>query len=184
VSVSRYQALLDDIRREFPRFRVVDKRDSRLHRAIDRLLRIVTFGQMRSYLEGYQTTIGMRVYVTSDWATRSDEQRYVTMRHERVHLRQFARWSTPLMGLCYVLLPLPAGLAFFRAHWEKAAYAESIRAAAEVWGLAHVEDPRYRNHVIAQFTTASYGWMWPFPQHMQRWYDGVLAQVRREQGRS
>jgi hypothetical protein len=36
---------------------------------------------------------------------------------------------------------VPVGLAWFRAHFEKQGYAESIRAAAEVHGLAHVEQP-------------------------------------------
>jgi hypothetical protein len=179
-SAARYQALLDEIRAEFPRFRIVDKADSRLHRAIDRFLKVVTFGGMRSYLDSFQTTVGSTVYVTPDWHTRSDDERYVTMRHEREHLRQFRRFGLPLMGLLYVAFPLPVGLAWFRAHWEKEGYAESIRAAAEVYGLAHVEGQAYRRYVIEQFVGPHYGWMWPFPGHMARWYDAVLAGIRRE----
>ena len=37
-------------------------------------------------------------------------------------------------GVLYMLVPLPMGLAYFRARFEKEAYAETIRAAAEVWG--------------------------------------------------
>ena len=55
--------------------------------------------------------------------------------------------------------------------------AESIRAAAEVWGPTHPRRPAYREHIIGQFTGSSYGWMWPFRAHLERWYDRVLATI-------
>jgi hypothetical protein len=81
------------------------------------------------------------------------------------------------MALLYVLVPLPVGVAWFRAQFEKAAYAESIRAAAEVWGADYPRRAEYRRHVIRQFTGASYGWMWPFRGGLERWYDQVLASI-------
>lgn len=169
--------LVAALREEIPGFRVVQKRDSRLHRAIHVALAIVTFGQMRDYLESYQTTIGKTVYVTSDWFERSADDRYVTLRHEAVHLRQFRRWTLPGMAVLYLLVPLPMGLAYFRARFEREAYAETIRAAAEVFGAAHPRRQAFREHVIAQFTGPSYGWMWPFRRSLERWYDGVLSTV-------
>lgn len=173
--MDRYERLVVALREEIPGFRVVRKDRSALHRAIHHALVIVTFGKMRSYLDSYQTTIGKTVYVTSDWDTWEADRRYVTMRHEAVHLRQFRRLTVPGMALLYVLLPLPLGLAWFRAHFEKEAYAESIRAAAEVWGSAHPRREAYRNHVVDQFLGASYGWMWPFRASIERWYDRILA---------
>jgi hypothetical protein len=79
------------------------------------------------------------------------------------------------MAIIYVLLPLPMGLAYGRARLEQEAYAESIRAASEVWGRAAVTNPDYRKYVIDQFMGASYGWMWPFRRSLERWYDAVLA---------
>jgi hypothetical protein len=79
------------------------------------------------------------------------------------------------MALLYVMLPLPMGLAYFRARFEMEAYAESIRAAAEVWGADHPRSDAYRRHVVDQFTGPSYGWMWPFRAGVERWYDRVLA---------
>ena len=70
--------------------------------------------------------------------------------HERVHLRQFARHGRLLMSILYVLLPLPMGLAYCRARFEREAYEETIRAAFEVYGLAHVEDPSFRSHIVSQ----------------------------------
>ena len=174
----RYEQLLEEIRQEFPGFRVVHKRDAWTQKAIHQALRVLTFGAQSSYLGSYQTTIRRTVYVTDDWDGLSDEQRYVTMRHEREHLRQFRRYTTPLMALLYLFGPLPVGLSWFRAHFEKQGYAESIRASAEVWGTDHVRAPRYREYVVQQFIGGSYGWMWPFRRSIETWYDGVVRKLQ------
>ncbi len=173
--IDRYQTLLDEIRAEFPRFRVVCKDASRLQRAIHYALLAVTFGGMRTYLGSYQTTIGMTVYVTRDWDSRHADERYVTMRHERVHLRQFQRYGLLGMALLYVLMPLPMGLAYFRARFEQEAYEETIRAAAAVYGLDHVRSPEFRKYVVRQFVGPSYGWMWPFHRAVEAWYERIVA---------
>jgi hypothetical protein len=177
--VDRYAALVDALRTEIPGFRIVRKDRSPLHRAIHHVLIVVTLGQMRSYLDSYQTTIGNTVYVTSDWDDWDPDRRYVTLRHEAVHLRQFRKLTLPVMAFLYLLVPLPLGLAYFRARFEMEAYAESIRAAAEVWGPSYPTANAYRAHVIDQFMGASYGWMWPFRRSVERWYDGVLASLAR-----
>ena len=171
---SRYQALLDDIRKEFPGFRVVKKMDSRFQRMIGTALAVITFGGQNVYLTHYQTTIGQTVYVTPDWDDLPAAQRYITMRHELAHMRQFRRYTLPGMALLYLLVPLPLGLAWFRARFEWEGYAESIRATAEIYGRHAVEDPAFRANLIEQFTGPSYGWMWPFPRQVSRWVDGVL----------
>jgi hypothetical protein len=175
--VNRYDALVEALRVEIPGFRIVRKDRSRLHRVIHRILVGITFGRMRSYLDSYQTTIGRTVYVTADWDRWPSDERYVTLRHEAIHLRQFRKLTLPGMALLYVFLPLPMGLAWFRAYFEKQAYAESIRAAAEVWGPAYPRRASYRAHIVEQFLGASYGWMWPFRRGIERWYDHVLATV-------
>jgi hypothetical protein len=176
-AVNRYDALVEALRREFPRFRIVRKDRAWLHRAIHHALIVLTLGRMRTYLDSYQTTIGSTVYVTCDWDDRDPDERYVTLRHEAIHLRQFRTFTLPGMALLYLLLPLPMGLAWFRAYFEKEAYAETLRAAAEVWGPEVPRADAFRRHVLAQFTGASYGWMWPFRGGLERWYDGVLATI-------
>ena len=172
--MNRYDELVAALRAEFPGMRIVRKDQSALHRAIHQLLVVVTLGKMRDYLDSYQTTIGQTIYVTSDWDDWPADERYVTLRHEAVHLRQFRRFTLLGMGLAYVLLPLPLGLAWCRAAFEKEAYAETVRAAREVWGHAHVARPAFRDNIVEQFVSASYGWMWPFRGAMERWYDRVL----------
>lgn len=173
----RYTALVAEIEREFPGFRIVRKRDSRLHRAIDLALRVVSLGKIDAYLDGYYTTLGRTVYVTDDWDRRTADARYQVLRHERVHIRQFHRYTPVGMAIAYLLLPLPLGLAYCRARLEMAAYAESIRAACEVGGLARVQDPAYREGIVEQFIGPAYGWMWPFRAAVERWYDGVVASL-------
>ena len=175
--MDRYTALVDALQAEIPGFRIVRKDRSRLHRAIHVALKALTFGRMTNYLDSYQTTIGKTVYVTADWDEWSSDRRYVTLRHEAIHLRQFRKYTLPVMALLYVLLPLPMGLAYFRARFEKEAYAETIRAAAEVWGPEVPRSADYRAYVIGQFTGASYGWMWPFKSHLTRWYNQILASL-------
>jgi hypothetical protein len=177
--VNRYDALVTALRAEFPGFRIVRKDRSALHRAIHVGLVVLTFGRMRSYLDSFQTTIGRTVYVTADWDDWDADRRYVTLRHEAIHLRQFRAFTLPGMALLYLCVPLPMGLAWFRAHFEKEAYAETIRAAAEVWGADHPRSVGYRRGVIEQFMGASYGWMWPFRASLERWYDRVLATIER-----
>ena len=171
----QYEHLIAELRVEFPRMRIVKKPDSALHRVIHHALVVVTFGGMRSYLDSYQTTIGRTIYVTADWDERDALERYCTLRHEAVHLRQFRKFTLPGMAFLYLFLPLPLGVAYFRSRFEMAAYEESIRAAAEVYGPGHPRRESYREHVVRQFTGPSYGWMWPFRRAVERWYDGVLA---------
>ena len=52
---TRTDELLAEIKREFPRFRVVAKRGDRLSGLIDRVLRVVTFGAQKDYLTHYYT---------------------------------------------------------------------------------------------------------------------------------
>ncbi len=172
---ARYQALLDEIRAEIPGFRIVRKDRSRFQRLLAAALRLVTFGAQSSYLSRYQTTLGRTVYVTPDWDDLPAEQRYVTLRHERVHLRQFRRYGLLAMAVFYLLLPLPLGLAWCRARLEWQAYRESIAAAAELFGRAHVEEARFRDAILGQFTSGAYGWMWPFRRQLERWYAAALA---------
>jgi hypothetical protein len=178
--VNRYDELVQALRAEFPAMRIVRKDQSPMHRAIHWLLVGITLGRMRSYLASYQTTIGQTIYVTADWDQRSVEERYVTMRHEAVHLRQFRRWTLPGMAVGYVLLPFPLGLAWCRARFEQEAYAETVRAAREVWGGERVRQADFRRHIVEQFVSASYGWMWPFRRSIEGWYDRVLQELDAE----
>lgn len=164
-----------ELAREFPAFRIVYKRHSGLSRSIDLLLRAVTVGQMRTFMTHYHTVIGETLYVPDAWDAMSAVEKVILLRHERVHLRQKRRLT--FLGLAFVyLVPwFPLGLAYGRARLEWEAYAETLRATWQLLGPEAAKSPGLRTHIIARFCGPDYGWMWPFPAQLARWYDAVLA---------
>lgn len=171
-----YKALLDDCRKEFPSFNLELKSDSLLMHVIDVFLKMVTFWQMRTFMTDFITTIGYTIYVNDSWGDMPAEARIITVRHERVHMRQRRKYSMLLFTLLYVFLPLPGGLAYFRAKFEREAYAETIRAAQELYGFV---PPELKADIVSQFVGPSYFWMWPFRSSIEAWYDGVVDSLRR-----
>ncbi len=95
--------LIAELAREFPGFRLVSKRDSRFSLAIDRALKLLTFGAQRAYLTHYHTVIGNTLYTPDTWATTGELDRVVVLRHERIHLRQRRRYGPPLMAFLYLV---------------------------------------------------------------------------------
>src|SRR5262249_50331975 len=123
----------------------------------------------------YVTTLGNTIYVTPDWHTRPAGDRLATLEHEYVHVRQFRRYGLVPMAIAYLLLPLPFGLAWFRMRLEREAYGTTLRVHHRIGRRVAVE--RLRTHVIRQFTSGSYGWMWPFPRAVARWFDRFAASL-------
>ncbi|MEB2313620.1 MAG: hypothetical protein OZ921_15580 [Sorangiineae bacterium] len=175
--------LIEEITREFPRFRLVPKRDDRLSRVIDRLLRVLTLGGQRAYLTRYHTVLFDTLYLPESWDETAPIDRVIVLRHERVHLRQRRRLGTPLFSFAYLVPLLPLGLAWGRARLEWEAYAETLRATAELKGLAAARAPELRGHIVGRFTGPEYGWMWPFTEQVERWYDRVIGELERESAR-
>lgn len=178
----RSDALVEEIVGEFPTFRIRPKADSRLQRAIDRALRIVTLGAQHEYLTRYHTVLGYTLWVPTSWPHSSDEARYILLRHERIHLRQRRRYGMIAFALLYLLPLLPLGLAYGRARIEWEAYTETLRATAEVKGLAAARDPELHDYLVKQFASGAYGWMWPFPRVIRGWIDEALRQIEQELG--
>jgi hypothetical protein len=178
--MSLSEELIAEIRREFPRFRIVHKRHSFLSRTIDLLLKVLTFGGQREFLTRYHTVIGNTLYVPDRWDGTPDVARLITLRHERVHLRQRRRYGDVLMTFLYLLPFFPLGLAYGRARIEWEAYVETMRATYEHHGLAELRSPGLRAYIVQQFTSGAYGWMWPFPKAIHRWYDRAIAEIERE----
>lgn len=171
----RSSAFLRDLVAEFPDFRIRAKRDSALQRAIDRALRILTLGGQNKYLTEYHTVLWGVLWVPDSWARMPDLSRYVLLRHERVHLRQRRRYGDAWMTFLYLLPLFPLGLAYGRARIEWEAYEETIRATVEVAG---VEQARaLEDEIVQRFVGPDYGWMWPFPGTVRRWFASALESV-------
>ena len=180
MSVGRQAALdglLAEIRAEFPAFRIVAKDGDRLSGLIDKALKLVTLGGQSQYLTHYHTVLGDTLYVPSGWEQTPPVRKMILLRHERVHLRQRRRYGGVLMALLYVLPLLPMGAAYGRARIEWEAYQETIRATAELEGIEAAKSPALRAHVVRQFTSAAYGWMWPFPSAVNKWYEKALQAI-------
>jgi hypothetical protein len=171
----RTDAFLDEIRAEFPRFALVYKRESGLQRAIHVFLCVVTCGGMRSYLSHYHTAMFGKLYLPAKWDQMSDEDRYILLRHERVHLRQRKRMGDVVMTFLYVFWILPLGLAWGRARIEWEAYLETIRATYEVRGIEAAR--ALKSEIVRRYTAPDYGWMWPFKRTVERWFDEAIAEL-------
>ncbi|HEV8244668.1 MAG TPA: hypothetical protein VGP93_02830, partial [Polyangiaceae bacterium] len=160
------ERFIQEIRQEFPAFRLVAKRQDRLSLLIHRTLLVVTLGGQRGYLSHYHTVLGYTLYTPDSWESTPDLDRVIVLRHERVHLRQRRRYGFALMAFLYIIPFFPLGLAYGRARLEWEAYAETLRATAELKGLSAARDRRLRRSLIARFTGPDYGWMWPFPRSL------------------
>jgi len=178
--VAPSEGLIAEITREFPTFRLVSKRGSALSVAIDRALRLLTFGAQRDYLTRYHTVLGTTLYVPYSWDATADEDRVIVLRHERVHLRQRRRYGMLLMSFLYLVPFFPIGLAYGRARLEWEAYRETLRATAELRGLDSVREGSLRQMIVERFTGGAYGWMWPFPARIRAWYDTAVRELEAE----
>lgn len=172
----RLEAMLADLRLEFPKFRIMPKSESILMRAIDLGLKIVTLGRQDKFLTRYATMLGYTLYVPAEWDLRHPRDRVITLRHERVHMRQCRRLTLPVMALVYISFP-PIGLAYGRARLEWEAYKETLTAVYELDGETALLDLDMRSRIIGQFTGAAYLWMWPFPKMVDSWYDDAVTQL-------
>lgn len=168
-----------EMKREFPGFDVRYKRTSGLQRALGIAIALVTFGAMRTYATRYHTVLFGVLWVPDTWDELTDEARYILLRHERVHLRQRARLGDFVMVFAYLFWILPLGLAWGRARLEWEAYEETVRATSEVFGLARAR--ALEPEIVRRFTSADYGWMWPFPRRVRAWFRATLETL--DQGR-
>jgi hypothetical protein len=168
--------LLFEMSSEFPDFAIRYKRDSPLQQAIGAALKVITLGGQRVYLTRYYTVLFGKLWVPDSWDLLPDKDRYVLLRHERIHLRQRRRMGDVAMGIWYLLPVFPLGLAWGRARIEWEAYEETMAATAEVHGIDAVEG--LRNEIVRRFVGPDYGWMWPFPKTVHRWFDEKLEELR------
>jgi hypothetical protein len=172
--------LIRDIREEFPKFKIVQKEDSTFMKTLDVCLKLITFWQMKTFMTRFTTTIGYTIYVPDTWITRAEKPRLIILRHERVHMRQRKTRGWLLFNFAYLFWIFPTVIAHGRMRLERTAYAESMRAKAEYYGIDVLSRPEIRDHTISHFTTAEYFWMWPWRKGLEKWYDETVAKIERE----
>jgi hypothetical protein len=108
----------------------------------------------------------------------ADVDRYILLRHERIHLRQRRRMGDVAMALLYLLPFFPLFLAYGRARIEWEAYEETILATAEERGLAAAA--ALEPYLVERYVGPDYGWMWPFPKTIRRWFQASLGRAKAE----
>lgn len=172
---SLHAAFVAEMKAEFPSFEILPKRGSKLQRAIHVALAVVTLGGMRTYATQYHTVLFGKLWVPDSWEQMSDVDRYVLLRHERVHLRQRARMGDLVMGFVYLVPFFPLGLAYGRARIEWEAYTETILATYETAGIDRAR--ALKRHIVDRFVGPDYGWMWPFRGSVERWFDAVITEI-------
>ncbi|HVW25836.1 MAG TPA: hypothetical protein VHC69_10725 [Polyangiaceae bacterium] len=173
------EQFIEELRREFPLFKIVPKEGDGFSKLIDAALKLVTLGGQRHYLTHYHTIIGYTLYVPASWNQGTDVERLILLRHERVHMRQRRRYGMVGMAFLYLVPLLPLGLAYGRARLEWEAYEETLRATAEHLGIEVARSKALRSKLIERFTGPDYGWMWPFPKTVGRWIDDAVRDIER-----
>jgi hypothetical protein len=169
--------LVERFAQRTPPVRIVKKSAFWHQRAASVALWMVTLGGQRTYLSHYVTTLGHTIYVPDDFESWPPAYSFAVLRHEAVHVAQFERFGWIAMILLYGLFPLPMGLAYGRARLEWEAYAETLRAVAEVEGIEAARAQSLHDHIIRRFTGPDYGYMWPFPNVVRGWIAKTLAEI-------
>lgn len=163
-----------EVQVEAPTFRIVRKSDSKLMRAIDVLLRVVTLGSQDRFMTHYHTTLGNTLYVGDTWDGLDDRTKAIVLRHELAHIRQQKKFGPLGYAVTYLFFVFPVGFAYGRALIEWQAYSETIRATLEIKGPDAAKSPVLKQQIISQFTGPSYLWMWPFRSQIESWYSDAL----------
>ena len=171
-----YEDLCSQLRDEFPSFKEKRKSDSFFMKGIHAFLLVITFGQMRSFMSNFITTIGTTVYVPNSWSSMLEHDKMIVLLHERVHMRQRAKYGSLVFSFAYLFFPLPCVFAYARMKFEQEAYAESLKATVEllVMGEQLIQTEEWRERYIGYFTQASYFWTWPWRKSVEKWFDSAV----------
>lgn len=161
--------LIKDIQKEFPGFEIRFKDESFLQKIIHYFLMIITFGGQREYLTRYHTQMGLKMYVPSraTWESKSEQDRWATMIHEREHLRQNRRHGSIKMSFLYIFWA-PAFYNPFRRKCEQEGYEKTIAAKVLLEGAEAARDKEFQDFIALQFYSPAYAWMWTKGQ-AERW---------------
>ena len=175
--MTNYGAYLEKLTEEFPKFDLKKKSESKLMKFLSLLLKIISFGNMKNFMDKYITTIGYTVYVPDGWANKPDDDKIIILRHEAVHMRQRERLGFVLMSLIYLFFIIPVVFAIGRATLEREAYKETIKATAELKSKELATGMRMREYFVRQFTSANYLWMFPFKGIVNSWFDKIIEEI-------
>lgn len=180
--MSAYEKVLAEVTKEFPKFQMVEKKDSFLMKIINVFLLVITFGMMRTFMTQFTTVIRYKMYVPSSWEDRSNTQKISTLKHECTHFRQLQRYGAIWFTISYLFLWFPTVFSYFRKKYEQEAYEESMRYMAAEYGAKALENLEYREQMIRRFTSYKYFWTWPWRKSIEHWYDSTVMSIKANMG--
>lgn len=171
-----FEDIKAEVQEEFPSFEIKKKSESSFMRLLGKIMDLFTWGE--GNFMSLVTAVGSTVYVPDSWEQVSDHGKMVTLRHERVHMRQKRKYSMPLFVFLYFFFPLPLGFAYFRMKFEQEAYRENLAALVEKLGAEKVlSDEKIRQNMIDVFTGPSYFWTWAFKSRVEKWYEDTVKEL-------
>lgn len=147
-------------------------------RVLNVLVIIVTFGRNRTFLTNYVTTIGPWIAFPIGWNPAdfpdilAHEEHHVERQFKRLGLGSAIVGIIPA-GIAYLCLPLPIGLAWCRWAMERSAYVAgwAVELAGLEGDVRAARRAQLIDHGVRMMTTGAYGWAWPFPRAVRRWFE-------------
>lgn len=137
--------------------------------AVAWLLFIISFGKSdrERFLKSFATTLGPVQAYPSTWSADSVKRVIAHEGRHTIQARWFGLWISPwvglpFMGLAYALLPIPAGLAYFRFKLELDAEKFSWRWNLKE-GLITEDEVSWRAATFAA-TVSGVDYLYPWPQ--------------------
>lgn len=175
-----FEELWKDVKKEFPRAKIVRKDKSLFMKIVFSLL----FFTGIDYINNFVTTIGCTVYVPPSWdeGGYSEYRKYSVIRHERVHMRQFRLWpfgkyffwiNPLLMGFCYItVFPVFWTL---RAKFEREGYTQNMLVSYERTGT--IDADYWIKKLEPIFCGPKYCWM-DTKKSLRKWVRKTVEDIK------
>ena len=174
--MSKVNALIEIIKKDFPDFEVIDKKQSKLMLILSKVLFF-----NKKFMTHYTTTVGNKIYVPDLSFLDDDDNAFTVLAHEYVHmcdnkrlgplfkllylspqifalLSVFAFWNISWLWCLLFLLPIPSP---GRTWFEYRGYSMSMACYYFMYGVK----PEV-NWYLDYFSTSLYYWMCPFRSYL------------------
>lgn len=152
-------------------YKLVYKSDSNFMKFLNFFLKLIN----KNFMDEYTTTIGTTIYLPTKWDTWSSKNCETILAHEKVHLKQQKEYGSLLFSFLYLFVFFPVFFAHFRVKFEMEAYEENIKFDIQTYGVEHVKSDKYRNRILDNFLSSSYGWMGYFRKvELNDWFDKTV----------
>jgi hypothetical protein len=185
--VSKVKALIALIKKDFPDFEVIDKKQSTLMLMLSKVLFF-----NKKFMTHYTTTVGNKIYVPDLSFLDDDDNAFTVLAHEYVHmcdnkrlgplfkllylspqifalLSVFAFWNIAWLWCLLFLLPLPSP---GRTWFEYRGYSMSMACYYFMYGVK----PEVKWY-LDYFSTSLYYWMCPFREYLAGKLDKSLDDI-------